>query len=308
MNQAQRNNHWRQYAQRQTAVEEAFMPRVERAIGKQFDTFVKVAKTQGFETAKANVSRIITPEPIQDAIGKIYKTAALNETSHIYGQLKKTHLKFRGFGFNEQWTQLVQQYLGNIELLNTVQGITETTKERILKVIADGIENGLSVDDIVAKLQSDEYTTARARLIVRTESVGATNVGSMIGAMSTGIMYQKEWISALDHRVRGLKPKDRFSHIALNGDVVDMEKGFNNGEVIRYPGDKKASAGNIIQCRCTMGFIAKRDANGRIMRYSNEVSGGVATSSEMSNGLLQVIAATIFGNLTSSIIGQLVQQ
>jgi hypothetical protein len=282
------------------------MPRVERAIGKQFDTFVKVAKTQGFDTAKANVSRIITPEPIQDAIGKIYKTAALNEASHIYGQLKKIHLKFMGFGFNEQWTQLVQQYLGNIELLNTVQGITETTKERILKVIADGIENGLSVDDIVAKLQSDEYTTARARRIVRTESVGATNVGSMIGAMSTGIMYQKEWISALDHRVRGSKPKDRFSHIALNGDVVDMEKGFNNGEVIRYPGDKKASAGNIIQCRCTMGFIPKRDSNGRIMRYDSQpLQSGempIKPNNEMSGVLLQIIAGTILGQAVGSLV------
>lgn len=297
----QRILHWRRYAQRQTAIENAFMPRMEAAIGEQYKSFTAAVKTHGFEYAKGNIAHIVKGEKIHDAISRLYKLSALQEASFNYSKLKEQHLKFRGFGFNEEWTTLVQTYLTNIELLNTVRGITDTTKGRILSVISKGIEQGLGVEDIVNLLKSDELTTARARVIVRTESVAATNLGSMIGAMSTGIMYDKEWVSALDHRVRGLKPSDRFSHIALNGDVVDMSKPFNNGESIRYPGDKKASAGNVICCRCTMGYIAKRDENGRIMRYdSNTTEQPRTQSNSMSKVLLQVIAGTILGNVVNS--------
>lgn len=305
----QRIRHWRKYAQRQTAIEEMFMPRFERAINKQFDTFVSVVKSDGIENAKNHINRIVTPQSLQEATKRLYTFSGLSEASYTYSLLKERHLKLRGFGFNQQWTSIIQQYLGNVELLNTVQGITDTTKERILKVIADGIEAGESVDQIVSKLQSDEYTTARARRIVRTESVAATSLGSMVGAMSTGIMYQKEWISGLDHRTRR-RPRDQFDHLVLNGTVVDMEQSYNNGESIRYPGDKKASAGNIVNCRCTQGFIPKRDSNGRIMRYdSTPLRPGerpIQPGNEMSTVLLQTIVATILGNAVQSFIPELI--
>lgn len=286
-----------------------FMARFERAINKQFDTFVSVIKSDGLENARNNVSRIVTPQSLQEATKKLYTFSGLSEASFTYSLLKEKHLKLRGFGFNQQWTSIIQQYLDNIELLNTVQGITDTTKERILKVIADGVEAGDSVDDIVRKLQSDEYTTARARRIVRTESVAATNLGSMVGAMSTGIMYQKEWISGMDHRVRH-RPRDQFDHLVLNGTVVDMEVAYNNGENIRYPGDKKASAGNFCNCRCTQGFIPKRDSNGRIMRYDKQpLQAGerpIQAGNEMSSVLLQTIVATILGNAVQSFMPELI--
>jgi hypothetical protein len=294
----QRIRHWTQYAQRQAAIEKAFMPRFERAMGKQFDTFASVVKSDGLDNARNHINTIVTGQSIREAIKKLYTYSGTSEASFVYGSLKEQHFKFRGFGFNDQWVQILQQYLGNIELLNTVSGITDTTKDRILNVIASGIEAGDSVDDIVAKLQSDEYTTGRARLIVRTESVAATNLGGMVGAMSTGIMYQKEWASALDHRVRGSKPKDRFSHLELNGTVLDMEIPYNNGENIRYPGDKKASPGNICNCRCYQNFIAKRDRNGRIMRYDGQPlpqDARPVSANVMGAGLLQTIMATILG-------------
>lgn len=301
----QRIRYWRQYAQRQTAIEEAFVPRFERAIGKQFDAAATSLKTHGAEYVKSHINTLVTGQPIHDATKKLYTYSGLSEASHVYGKIRDQHFKFRGFGFNEQWIAIINQYLGNVELLNTVQGITETSKERILKVIADGIGAGDSVDDIVAKLQSDEYTNARARLIVRTESVGATNLGGMIGAMSTGIIYQKEWMSALDHRVRGLKPSAEFSHIELNGTIVDMDKPYNNGEFIRYPGDKRASPGNICNCRCTQSFIPKRDSSGRIMRYDSTPlpeNAAPPTAREMGSGLLQYIVATILGQSIGSLV------
>lgn len=304
----QRIRHWRKYAQRQAAIEEKFVPRFERAIGKQFDNAASVLKENGIEAVRNNLDRIVTGQPIKEAISKLYNFSGLSEASLTYSQLKEQHFKFRGFGFNEQWTAIIQQYLGNVELLNTVQGITETSKESILAAIARGIEQGEGVDEIVRRLQSDEYTNARTRLIVRTESVAATNLGSMVGAMSTGIMYQKEWISGLDHRTRR-RPRDKFDHLALNGTVVDMEVAFNNGEEIRFPGDKKASPANFVQCRCTQGFIAKRDSSGRIMRYDNQplpVNARPTSAREMSNGLLQVIMATILGQSVGILIEDLV--
>jgi len=116
--------------------------------------------------------------------------------------------------------------------------------------------------------------------------------------------------------VRGLKPTDQFSHIDLEGQTVHIDKAYNNGEAIRYPGDKSSSPGNFCNCRCTQKFIARRDSNGNIMRYGvsvpNAAGGGTAVSNVFEPGspqtsvLMQIIAATILGaevaNLFSSVM------
>ena len=35
---------------------------------------------------------------------------------------------------------------------------------------------------------------------------------------------------------------------------------------LAYPGDPKGRAGNVINCRCTVGIIPKRDASGSLIR------------------------------------------
>lgn len=286
---------WRQFAKRQQRIEKKYVPMVSKAIAKELKPIVNHLKTHGNNGIHSVVANSIHAKDLYVIIEKMYYEAALGEANKTFKELKKKHLKLRGFGFNKEWQSIINTYLSNTRLLDTCQNISSTTKERILKIIADGIRDGKSYDMIAQEITSDEIPYKRALLIVRTESVGAMNIGSMMGAISTGIKYQKKWITANDHRVRGNKPKDQFSHVVLGGDMVDMEKTFNNGERLRYPGDKSASAGNFCNCRCTMAFIAKRDSNGRIMRYPTPVSNNPKPSNVLAEGLTQFILGAILG-------------
>ena len=290
---------WRQFERRQQAIEKEFIPKMEHAIRLEITKATEHFKVHG------NGSILYSSVGIMTTLKELYHKAVHSEASIQYKKLKT--VKLVGLGTNEAWNKVVETYLMQHNVFNTVEHINETTKKRVLQLISDGIQEGKSVDQIVAIIEADDIPLKRARLIVRTESVGAMNMGSMMGAISTGIMYQKKWVTAGDHRVRGMMPTDAFSHVSLNGELIDMEKPFNNGERIMFPGDKKGtSAGNFCNCRCCMSYVAKRDANGRIMRYPEIVPDkpgmSVGPDGKLSDLLFQIIMSQIFGNLVQDLI------
>lgn len=288
---------WKQYAKRLDKIEAKYVPKFARAIRRQISSFITEYEKSGLQAAKNKLDGLVQSEEIVGLFKSLYREAAIQEASFQYGELREVKLKYRTYGFNEAWTQLIEQLFSNTDVLQVVSDITETTKEQILNAIARGIRDGDSVDEIVRQIEGDNIPVKRARLIVRTEAVGASNIGSMMGAMSTGIIYDKKWVSALDHRTRGRRPSDRFSHIALNGDKAEMGNPFNNGERIFYPGDKNASPGNICNCRCTLAYIPKRDANGKIMRYGELVS----PTGNINRRLFEIIVGMLLGQIVAGI-------
>jgi len=79
-------------------------------------------------------------------------------------------------------------------------------------------------------------------------------------AEASDLVMTKEWIAAKDDRTR-------HDHRYLNGKSVDLEGNFltETNISISYPGDPKAPANEVINCRCTIGFKAKRDADGMLI-------------------------------------------
>lgn len=290
---------WKQFARRQQKIEKEFIPKMEHAIK------AEIKKSIEHYEAHGNGSVLYSTVGVMTVLKELYHTSVQSEAALQYRKLKT--VKLVGLGVNEAWNKAVESYLLQHNIFKTVEQINETTKKRVIELISQGIQRGDSVDLIVASIESDEIPLKRARLIVRTESVGAMNMGSMMGAISTGIMYQKRWVTAGDHRVRGTKPTDAFNHVMLNGELIDMEKSFNNGEWIKFPGDKKGtSAGNFCNCRCCMSYVAKRDANGRIMRYPDMVPDkpgmSVGPDGKLSDLLFQIIMGQIFGGLVQDLI------
>jgi uncharacterized protein with gpF-like domain len=109
-------------------------------------------------------------------------------------------------------------------------------------------------------------------MIVRTESLKAMQYGQRTAQTNSRWQTQSEWIAATDHRTR-------HSHRDVDGDKVDegdrfkvaifrgkIQMGF---DMMLGPGDPHASAGNVINCRCTLATTAKRDRNGRLVAKSN---------------------------------------
>lgn len=289
------SNLWRNFAKRQQKIEKTFIPKMERAVKSE------ISKAMAHYVKHGNIGDVRAD--ILPILKELYKKSALYEAGIHYRQLKERK-KFLTLGQNEAWNKVIDTYLMQHNLFNTVEQINETTKRRVLELISQGLQRGDSVDMIVKTIEADDIPLKRARLIVRTESVGAMNMGSMMGAISTGIMYQKKWVTAGDHRVRGNKPSDRFNHVILDGELVDMEQPFNNGQAIMFPGDKRSSAGNFCNCRCCMSYVAKRDENGRIMRYPEMVPDkpgmSVGADGKINDLLFQIIIAQIFGQLLAN--------
>lgn len=102
--------------------------------------------------------------------------------------------------------------------------------------------------------------TAELRLydivrIARTETTRFENVGRLDAYSSLenkGFQVYKEWVAVGDN-------KTRPAHKNANGQQVPLDKPFNvGGEKLMYPGDPNGTAGNVINCRCTMKSGIKR--------------------------------------------------
>ena len=223
-----------------------------------------------------------------DSISKVHLTDTLKhlymDAGIVYGKRVRGILKRQKFmadnsfitkgggliGFNEFITQMMEDYF-EYKLLNTVEDITQTTKELIQEILSDAYPQGLSFDEIVPKLQALDFTYNRSRLIARTETNCASNMAAMASAKSTGIKYNKVWIAAQDQRTRRI-PRDMFDHLAMDNVTIPFEEAFVvpgevGNETLQQPGDKEhnATAGNLCNCRCTVGFEPVRDANDRLV-------------------------------------------
>lgn len=186
----------------------------------------------------------------------------------------KVDLQLRAFksrqpmGFSERIYGLMREYFG-IDLLNDAEQITDTTREYIRLALADGALNGLSIDDIVAKMRAEvpDLSKKRARVIARTETVGAANKASITVAQNSGIALNKKWLAVHDSRTR-------HTHTEVDGTVLPLDRYFQvGGNELLQPGDRGGHDGHVfvdpketINCRCTMGYIPLRDGRGAVVR------------------------------------------
>lgn len=103
---------------------------------------------------------------------------------------------------------------------------------------------------------ADRLLELRGTTIARTEAIGAANAAgqeAMEQVIDEGLAerdaVQKQWDSTRDGRARE-------AHWAANGVRVNIDAPFNiGGELLRYPGDSRGSAGNVINCRCFVQHV-----------------------------------------------------
>jgi len=175
--------------------------------------------------------------------------------------------------FSDLWQSVIVRYLDYKGLAQLIKDITDTTKQQIQRYLKKGIEEGLTLKETIKNLKTAGITDYRAELIARTETAKAANTGSVVGAISTGLRTNKIWISTLDNRTR-IIPRDKNDHYHMYGIQVPIDSKFevpsldNLGfEYMDYPGDFHASAGNVCNCRCTIGYQVVKDANNDYVTY-----------------------------------------
>jgi len=144
--------------------------------------------------------------------------------------------------------------------------VTETTRRKIVDGVQAGYAQGLGQLGTAAEIlkRVPEMTTRRAAVIARTETHGAANYGAQKQAKASGAPMKKIWLAGDDKRVRRV-PRDAFDHLNSNGQTVGLDEPFliptkfGGTEALQYPGDPAGSAGNVINCRCSIAHEVVTD-------------------------------------------------
>lgn len=153
------------------------------------------------------------------------------------------------------WGAQVQSYLGSVGGQKISQ-ISATTVKQIMAAIEAGVALDESIPDLAKRIREmEEMEKYRAVRIARTEVVSASNFGSLAGAKSTKLPLIKEWISTRDGDTRD-GDGEEFDHLSMDGKTAALDEPFVvDGEEMLFPGDStSASAGNLINCRCTVAY------------------------------------------------------
>lgn len=273
MNAKERSTYWLKVERLRKGIERKYEKEIANSITKQFKRFASDVKRFGVDVARSRLGLEMWESEMIKIFERMYKETVITFGNATYRVLKiQANQKAENFGFNAEWTREVMQFLTQQGFV-MVSDITKTTKDKLLSIVAKGIEDGLDIDNIVKLITSDEnigYSLFRARRIARTEVMRASNIGAMKGAQAHNFQVDKVWISARDLRTRRI-PRDEFDHLRLDGTTVDLDETFNttgkNGQQVEamQPGDITQPAAFTINCRCTVGFVPKRDARGRLI-------------------------------------------
>ena len=197
----------------------------------------------------------------------------------------------------------ILQYLQTQGLDQLAYDITNTTKDQIRRYLVQSAEQNLTLPETIVLLRGAGITDYRAELIARTETGRAANIGSMVGATSTGLVTVKEWIAAKDNRTRRI-PRDQFDHLNMDGTKIPMDATFKlqnkkgGFDLMLHPCDSSGSAGDVCNCRCTLGYEAQRDKNGKLLKLQdNPPKGNVG----MIWGILTNAVGMQIGNLIADL-------
>ena len=291
---------WQDYRKLYANALKQYSPKFKKELQNQVNTY---CRTQNYNA--------ISDKALKKTIYKLHlamgtKMALISESA-VKKSVKGVYvpMEFKS-AKTDAFQYAIIQVLQNDGLDQLAADITETTKEQIRRFLIESAEKNYTLTETIALLRTSGITDYRAELIARTETGRAANIGSMVGAVATGLVTLKEWIAARDNRTRR-EPRDHTDHLIMDGTKLPMEKQFqvpNNQvglgyELMDHPCDSKASAANVCNCRCTLGYEAVRGANGKLLTLAdNPPMGRIGV---IWNALQNVMGQAI-GKLIASLI------
>jgi hypothetical protein len=255
--------------------EKLYYPKVRKAIRVKVKDVIIKLESGGISHAIDYLNRDIGNTYLTEVITDLFKTVGLRHArinySRMLADVNKKSMpvpeELKGFGFNKKWTDYIVMYFQQYLLEKITYHVAATTRNALLAILATATAEGWSIDQTVDKVEGWDERFQAAR-VVRTEVNRAANVGAKANSAVFAYEQMKEWVSAQDNRVRGKKPKDHANHVKLDKTKIDADNVFHdsvNGDRLDFPGDIKASAASVINCRCMVVYTAKRDAEGNLI-------------------------------------------
>jgi HK97 family phage portal protein len=145
----------------------------------------------------------------------------------------------------------VQEYL-MAKTMKFAKDVNATTAEAIRKQVDAGIFEGETIDQISGRVREVFGTASksRAQLIARTETIGASNQGTLMTYKAAGIRLKKKWYTAQDEKVRD-SHRRAGALPAIDLNLPFIFAGEGGGEVrMNAPGDPSGGPAEICNCRC----------------------------------------------------------
>lgn len=122
--------------------------------------------------------------------------------------------------------------------------INQTTFNKLRNEFEASFDQGENRQELVERIQNvyGGISEGRASTIARTEVHNATQYATIEGYRQAGL-ETKIWTAVGDFYTRD-------SHLAIDGQERPLDMPFSNG--LMFPGDPNGSAGEVINCRCTL--------------------------------------------------------
>ena len=239
-------------------------------------TFKEIAKDIPFDrmtvgTYKSYLQTHVSKEKIFESYVKVYSEVGTKHGKRVGVQINKqiNEKNFNIDGFLNEFQRTLTNFLVTNEgsRITTVrQSYIKFLTQIMSKGIADGKTISMISTDMTKLIKSRNFYRWQALRIARTETTAASNYAATVSSSVSGVLMDKVWISALDERTR----EGKFNHLEMNQKRVPLDKAFNvSGEKLMFPGDPKGSGGNVINCRCSVAQVVRRDADGNIMRIAD---------------------------------------
>jgi SPP1 gp7 family putative phage head morphogenesis protein len=148
---------------------------------------------------------------------------------------------------------------------NAGWSITDSIYDELKADLMTGIADGLSIDDIrdsILDRAFEDMDAARAELIARTETLKASNMGSVDAMRESGVVISKQWLTTEDDRTCDWCA-------SMDGEAVGVEETFfDKGDVMSIgDGDNAQEMGLDYEdiecpplhpdCRCTIVAIVE---------------------------------------------------
>lgn len=287
---------FRAFQRRQARQEKIYTTRFFRYLRKCYYSAAREVEKNGFN---ADTYAVLDYEQLSGLLTKLYRKIILDEAKIAYKEIilpyeESNRLQTKDFiddiaellgGSNSNlirmWRSLLDEFV-EVRLTGKIQRINQTTQETIRKLIEKGLFEGLGQGDIARLIRNETRRLGsngtsilmnRARAIARTETVVSANQGRYISALSSNLEMKKKWLPVQDARTRDGGPGREANHrIMANKDWIPLKQDFRVPdeygieENAKYPGDDRLSAGNVINCRCSVIFEPMRDSNGSLIR------------------------------------------
>lgn len=242
-----------------------------RAFRKQLRKSVKKIKFSQLDGYNHRI--LVDLNILEEDIEKAYINS-YDKVGRLYGNrvgraINKETKNFSPDSFTSSFQQTLIEWIRENAGLR-ITSVRQTLVEYLIKEIEKGISKGLTIREVAANMDklvnSRNFYRWQALRIARTETTAAANYGATIAGNDSGVVLEKLWISSNDSRTRQLEKGDEYDHMDMQGVKVDQEGAFNvQGDFLRFPGDPLGSPANVINCRCTVALVPKRDSNGRLV-------------------------------------------